>query len=142
MSEVAIGLVRMGSRPKDKQLRVPMNPILEDILKRGVVTDGETELPLKDNMDETEGDLIRRCFVEVKPSLSIEIGCAYGISAMFACDALAFNGKPCRHIIFDPFQSLHWKSIGIRNLQRAGLPTGQAHIGLGRRNSLLLAQPR
>jgi len=39
---------------------------------------------------------------------------------MFACDALAFNNKPCRHIIFDPFQFVHWKGIGIRNLQCAG----------------------
>jgi len=38
--------------PDLKQLRISMNPILKDIMERGVVTDGETELPLKDHMDE------------------------------------------------------------------------------------------
>lgn len=99
---------------------IPMNPVLRDILERRVVSDGSTEIPLKDHMDEAEGDLIGQCFATVKPSISVEIGCAYGISALFACDALAFNGQECRHIILDPMQSTDWRGIGIRNLRRAG----------------------
>jgi predicted O-methyltransferase YrrM len=109
-----------GVLPGAHKFRIPMNPVLREILDLHVVIDGLTEVPLKDNMDEREGELIGRCFAEVRPSVSVEIGCAYGISAMFACDALAFNERECRHIILDPFQSTHWRGIGIHNLRRAG----------------------
>ncbi|HVC58904.1 MAG TPA: class I SAM-dependent methyltransferase [Acetobacteraceae bacterium] len=97
-----------------------MNAVLRQILATGTVTDGSSTFPLIDQMDRSEGALIDHVFRTVKPSVSIEIGCAYGISAMYACDALSANGVRARHIILDPFQSEAYHGIGLRNLREAG----------------------
>jgi predicted O-methyltransferase YrrM len=51
--------------------------------------------------------------------VSLEVGLAYGISALFLCDELRKVGAS-RHIVIDPYQSSQWKNIGIENLRRAG----------------------
>jgi hypothetical protein len=69
-----------------------------------------------------EGELISGAFKFAKAARSLEIGCAYGVSALFACDALADNareGRP-KHIIIDPFQSTEWRGLGLKNLIAAG----------------------
>jgi hypothetical protein len=66
-------------------------------------------------------------FRELRPRSSIEIGCAYGVSSLFICEALAEVGAE-RHIIIDPYQlgSGHkgpdsgYEGIGLLNLKRAG----------------------
>jgi predicted O-methyltransferase YrrM len=97
-----------------------MNHILADILARKTVTDGANEYPLNFNMDKAEGELIMAAFRDTRPDVSIEIGCAYGISALFACIGLSANAKPCTHHILDPFQTAHYHGIGLRNLAKAG----------------------
>ncbi len=71
-------------------------------------------------MDEREGTLLSNVFEHVRPTTSLEVGFAYGISTLFICDALARINRPARHIAIDPFQSSHWKGIGFRNVKRAG----------------------
>src|SRR5262249_40611568 len=62
---------------------------------------------------------------EYKPKCSLEIGCAYGISSLYICEALCEAVSSPKHIIIDPFQFPHqrgsgWEGIGLLNLKRAG----------------------
>jgi hypothetical protein len=59
--------------------------------------------------------------------VSLEVGCAYGVSSLFICEALRDVGAR-QHIIVDPYQlgSNHvgpdsgFEGIGLLNLKRAG----------------------
>lgn len=97
-----------------------MNTILAEILKTQKVSDGQETLPLHSHIDSDMGEIIAAAIKAVKPDKSIEIGFAYGISALHACDALSENHKAAKHIIIDPYQSTQWRSIGLRNVRRAG----------------------
>jgi predicted O-methyltransferase YrrM len=97
-----------------------MNPVLERILQTGLADGESAEFPLHSHMSREEGRLIDRVFRTVTPDVSLEIGCAYGVSTLYVCDALAANGKPARHIVIDPFQRQHWRGIGLANIARAG----------------------
>ncbi|HVF90096.1 MAG TPA: class I SAM-dependent methyltransferase [Blastocatellia bacterium] len=61
-------------------------------------------------------DLVRRHNL----SRTIEIGMAYGMSALFICQALKDNDTG-RHTAIDPAQETSWGSIGRLNIERAGL---------------------
>lgn len=51
---------------------------------------------------------------------TLEIGMAYGLSTVAICQAHADKGSGT-HIAIDPYQSKAWKSIGLLNVERAGL---------------------
>lgn len=109
-----------------------MNPVLEKILATREVTDGKDVYPLASNMDRREGALIHRSFIEAKARHTVEIGCAYAVSAMFACDALVEIGHAdASHTIIDPAQVSVWKNIGMRNLYEAGYGSIVSHIPEG-----------
>lgn len=97
-----------------------MNRVLQEILRSRTVTDGREVLPLHSEMGEAEGKVITRVFGSVTPDTSIEVGLAYRISALYACEALAANGKPSRYVVIDPDQGGAWRGIGLENLRRAG----------------------
>jgi predicted O-methyltransferase YrrM len=98
-----------------------MNPVLAEILRTDRVKDENgVGLPLRSHMNEAEGELIARVFEAVKPETSLEIGFAYGVSTLFACEALNHNQKPCRHIVIDPNQSSLFGGIGLINVERSG----------------------
>ena len=106
-----------------------MNQVLERILREQVVSDGTKTLPLRHvdfptlavHMDQREGAFLAHIIRTIRPTTSLEIGMAFGLSTMFICDALAELGSPARHIVADPFQRTQWKGIGLRNLGEAGL---------------------
>lgn len=97
-----------------------MNPILAEILKAQTVSDGKVSYPIEAHVDLTEGELLQRVIRTLKPQITLEVGMAYGISTLFICDALAEVSPAARHIVLDPFQTTHWKGIGLRNVERAG----------------------
>jgi predicted O-methyltransferase YrrM len=99
---------------------MPMNAVLEKML-RTKLADGESpQFPLHSNMSREEGKLIDRVFRTVAPDVSVEVGCAYGVSTLYVCDALAANGKAAKHIVIDPFQRQYWCGIGLTNIAKAG----------------------
>ena len=49
--------------------------------------------------------------------VSLEVGCAYGVSSLYICEALREVGY--KHIVIDPYQHSGWKGIGLANLRRA-----------------------
>jgi predicted O-methyltransferase YrrM len=106
-----------------------MNPVLEQIITTLEVTDGTVTLPLRHPsvphlpvaIDPEEGRFLGRIIDAVKPSVSLEIGMAYGVSTLYICEALSQLPKSsARHIVMDPFQSTQWRGIGLLNVGAAG----------------------
>lgn len=75
---------------------------------------------LGSNIDKNEGEFL--CDIIKKNDIknTIEVGCAMGISSLFICSAL-YGQKDSYHTIIDPMQSTDWSSIGISNLNSAGV---------------------
>jgi predicted O-methyltransferase YrrM len=106
-----------------------VNSVLERILETQQVSDGIRNLPLSHPdypnlpvaVTEAEGALIQRVIADIKPTTSLEIGCAYGVSTLYICETLAsLLDAPRRHIVLDPFQSTQWRGIGVKNVRDAG----------------------
>jgi hypothetical protein len=96
-----------------------MNAVLSSILSTGSVQNGSDTLPLHSGIDRTEGEFLQGLLRRLSPTVSVEIGLAYGISALFICDALE-QRSGTQHIVIDPGQTRYWHGIGVSNLRRAG----------------------
>jgi len=98
-----------------------MNEILRSIFNsRTVITeDGLNSRPLIDNIPEDEGDFVQTIIRSMQPRVSLEVGCAYGISSLYICEALR-EVNAAKHIIIDPYQHDIFEGIGLANLRRAG----------------------
>jgi predicted O-methyltransferase YrrM len=97
-----------------------VNPVFAEVLeKRRVVARDGTEIPIHSEISIAEGEALQRLIRELRPEVTLEIGCAYGVSALFICEALAEVGGR-RHIVIDPHQLTHWKGAGLFTLERAG----------------------
>jgi predicted O-methyltransferase YrrM len=105
-----------------------VNSVLERIIETRQVSDGTRSLPLSHPdfpnlpvaMDRAEGTLLQRIIADVKPRTSLEIGCAYGVSTLYICEALLSLPHHSRHIVLDPFQTTQWRGIGVKNVHDAG----------------------
>src|SRR5258706_9401912 len=97
-----------------------MNEILRSILSnRSVSTEDGIVCPLHSSISQEEGNFLQGIIRTARPQVSLEVGCAYGISGLFICEALQeVNAR--KHIIIDPYQHSAWKGIGLANLRRAG----------------------
>lgn len=106
-----------------------VHPLIAEILSWKTVTaaDGTTR-PLHSAIPFEEGMLIQQMILESEDvKTTLEVGCAYGASSMFICQALAHVGGT-KHIIIDPFEmgSGHtgpdagYEGIGLLNVKRAG----------------------
>ena len=98
-----------------------MLPLVEEILRSKQVhtVDGAATLPLKDSIDAEIGALLQKLIEEKRPSVTLEIGLAYGISALYICESLVRVGGR-RHIAIDAFQSSAWGGIGMHHLRSSG----------------------
>jgi predicted O-methyltransferase YrrM len=97
-----------------------MNEILRSILSnRSVTTEDGVICPLHSSISQEEGNFLQEIIRTSRPQVSLEVGCAYGISSLFICEALReVNAR--KHIIIDPYQHSAWKGTGLANLRRAG----------------------
>jgi len=106
--------------------------VLRSILaNQTVVTRSGIERPLHSAISEDEGMFLQKIIKEHKPKCSLEIGCAYGISSLYICEALREAVSSPKHIIIDyaQFFPYHrwpgdpnsgWEGVGLENLKRAG----------------------
>ncbi len=73
------------------------------------------------NIDRRKCGILANLIQELKPIVTLEVGLAYGVSALAICDAL-FKTTQTKHIVIDPHQNIKpiWGGIGLYNLKRAG----------------------
>jgi predicted O-methyltransferase YrrM len=97
-----------------------MNPILAEMLATRTATapDG-SPIPLHSEISEAEGTLLQRLIRAQKPRITLEVGCGYGISTLYICEALADVGGE-KHIVIDPEQQTDWQAAGLHAVERAG----------------------
>ncbi len=71
-----------------------------------------------------ECDLLRDLLIKERVATVVEVGLAYGSSALAIGEALVSVGaRRARHITIDPLQATEWSNVGWRLLQSAGLDT-------------------
>src|ERR1700722_7586421 len=69
-----------------------------------------------------EGESLRDWVIREKVTQSIEVGLAYGISALFICEGLLINGNDqAQHLALDPYQATGFKDCGVQFLAAAGV---------------------
>lgn len=99
-----------------------MNPQIQAIYDgRKVIGKSGAEIALHSEIDPAEGAFIHRIISEdTSITRTLEIGCACGLSSLHICDALA-SRPGARHLIIDPFQTSVYDSVGLLNLEQAGI---------------------
>ncbi len=98
------------------------NEVLENILATRQFTDRNGQvIDVRAEVSKELGEFLQGIIAEHKPKQSLEVGLAYGVSAMFICDALASVGTE-RHIVIDSHQMTPvWNDgAGLDNLRKAG----------------------
>jgi predicted O-methyltransferase YrrM len=99
-----------------------MNALLERIYRSGEVEDADGHRircsPVGVTLE--AGTVLYDLIRATRPERTLEIGLAYGVSALFICQAHRDNGTG-RHTAIDPFEQDVWQSIGVLNIERAGL---------------------
>ncbi|MDY6868855.1 MAG: class I SAM-dependent methyltransferase [Chloroflexota bacterium] len=97
--------------------------LLNEILETRVVLNKDgNPLPLTGHIDRQEGLFLSNLILN-DPSIvnTLEIGCAFGISSLYICNALRDRSN-ASHTILDPYQyGDHYQGIGALNLKRAGI---------------------
>jgi predicted O-methyltransferase YrrM len=98
-----------------------MNQVLESIVKTG-----RTVLPTGDDVEATSyideycGSLLQNIITTTRPEVGVEVGLAFGISALYILDAFQEIGGQ-KLIGIDPAQhDQYWRGGGLYNIRRAG----------------------
>lgn len=98
--------------------------VIDRIIRDGKVTvrsDNSVHDIFPVAVDAAEGEALRDWVIKEKPVQTIEIGLAYGISALFICEGLLTTGhQKARHIVLDPYQA-NFKNLGLQFLEEAGV---------------------
>jgi len=95
---------------------------ITDIISRGEVQtkDGRC-LPLHSGTSLEQCRFIQQQMQAVHARTTLEVGLAYGLSAIAICDQLRSTPGSMHHVI-DPYQNTRsWDGVGLENLRRAGL---------------------
>jgi predicted O-methyltransferase YrrM len=90
-----------------------MNAVLENIVSSQQEPDGNF-------IGRAEGDLLQKLIKDLKPERTLEIGCAYGVSTLYICEAVAALPAFTQHIVIDPYQRTVWRSTGLKHVVDAG----------------------
>lgn len=97
--------------------------LIDEIRRDRTVTDvnGEKHPIRKHGINPAEGRFLTE-FIASRSDVirTLEIGCAYGFSALHIISALA-GREGARHVIVDPDERTAWAGIGVSNLDRAGI---------------------
>jgi predicted O-methyltransferase YrrM len=101
---------------------VGTNRVIEEIYETGMVRDASgNEYALSSTIDPAEGDFLSRLIrSDGSITKTLEVGCAFGLSSLYICEAL--RDRPgASHTVIDPKQMDVWHGVGIANLERAGI---------------------
>ncbi len=99
--------------------------VMERLSRDGTMiaaSDGATHDVRTPSITAEEGEALRGWVVREGAVRTIEIGLAYGFSALYICDALAAGGQAgARHVVLDPFQPTRFANCGLQTLEEAGV---------------------
>jgi predicted O-methyltransferase YrrM len=100
-----------------------VNDVLKDSIESATVYDADSNpVSLDSNVAANEGKFLYDLITNNKLKRTMEIGMAYGVSALYISQAHKDLDHPPRsHVAVDPYQSTQWKNIAMLNLQRAKL---------------------
>lgn len=98
-----------------------MHEAVRRVLESGVVTGRTGSHPLHSSIDAAEAECLARV-IAADPAIArtLEVGCAYGVSALVICTATAGRAG-AHHTLVDPYQSGEWDGAGVRGLEAAGV---------------------
>jgi predicted O-methyltransferase YrrM len=98
--------------------------VLADLLGSGEMRadDGTVHRLFPLSIPAEEGQALRDWVVRERASTTIEVGLAYGVSALCICQGLVMNGDDAaRHLVLDPYQASRFANCGLQALARAGV---------------------
>ncbi len=102
-----------------------MRTVIERLHRDGFVVangDGSKHDVRTVSISSGEGEALRRWVSSENATRTIEIGLAYGLSALYICQGLLENGNPAaRHVVLDPFQAGRFADCGLQILEEAGV---------------------
>lgn len=102
-------------------LHIP-NPLLKQMFETYTVLDANDQpQEMASNISADNANRLYHAVKTYKPHLVLEIGLAYGISALAILTALQELDHGAKLISIDPFQQQSWGNIGLLNIQRSGL---------------------
>ena len=89
--------------------------------RRSVLDKFGMEVPLNSEIDSREGQSIIE-ILQSNPNFinTVEVGCGMGLSSLYISSVTSTRANS-KHTIIDPFQTSHWRSLGLLNLERAGI---------------------
>jgi len=99
-----------------------VNRVLQEILDTGrFPSPSGGSVQVHSAVSRQEAELLQQIVRKVGSLVSLEIGLAYGVSALAICDALV-RRPGTRHVVIDPEQSKEdeWAGLGLYNLRSAG----------------------
>lgn len=98
-----------------------MNEIVAAVYETGKVEgpDGQQYDAFPASVLKESSEVIDWLIRNGKAKQTLEVGLAWGLSALTICEALEAVGGE-RHTAIDPFQSTEWHSVGLENIRRAG----------------------
>jgi predicted O-methyltransferase YrrM len=109
---------------KDKEFRTKIEPFLVSPLLKSIILSYKTQaigVPqefIQAGVKVPEGYHLYSLIKENKFKNILEVGFAYGISALFMTQALKENGSG-KLISIDPNQSTQWKNIAVKHLKQS-----------------------
>jgi len=98
-----------------------MHSMIEEIYRTAAVEGQSGRVhSLHSSLDPEEGKFLTELIAhDLSIRRTLEIGCAFGLSALFICDAIA-GREDASHKAIDPFQFTQWDGVGAQNVKRAG----------------------
>ena len=111
------------------EYNIPIKPMYSELIY-GMLTTRQIKdkqgqlIKLHSNIKRDEGDYLYNTVRQNKFKVCVEVGMAYGMSALFICRALRYNDQESmnndKHILIsiDPNQSTQWQGLGVENLKR------------------------
>lgn len=98
------------------------NNYLAKIFKEGHIFIDGNHIKIRDSIDPLEGWVLYSLIIKNNLKKTLEIGFAFGISTIYICQAHKdLNNSVNSHIVIDPFQTLNYNDIGVKNLEASGL---------------------
>jgi predicted O-methyltransferase YrrM len=99
-----------------------MNPVIENIYASGKVVGKSGRVhELNSHIGKEKGEFLYRT-IKNDPTIvkTLEVGCAFGLSSLYICEAIR-GREGARHTIIDPHQNTDWDGAGVRNLREVGV---------------------